>query len=390
MSLFVQHAYGKSDKIDNGIGDGNISGIILSPKAETPQNLEMYIKNIDDDVEILLDPQFYLCAFEGDISIGKLDKYSFYPNYTVNKKALSMPKNIRKIVEDNVNYQRQCGLKTIVAPNIFFDSFDSRMSQIALSLANETIEYCEQDELLISICVNEVAFKNFDDVKDFLDIISLFNVDGFYIIIERNLSKNPNMIESDTMANILYFLYNLSCINMYRVILGYGDYIGVSLYVAGIEAIATGWYENSRRFDRENFYPKDAMRRPNKRYYSNKVLNSLLLVPEIQMIQEQNLLGKILSNTRYDAYMYNDLSGGQWADSISCLERWESIKQLIESIDAAGDVISRIIFMKEKISEAMSIYNLLPEEIFDSKSKSTHLLGWIEGLDKFKEIIEGM
>ena len=108
------------------------------------------------------------------------------------------------------------------------------------------------------------------------------------------------------------------------------------------------------------------------------------------MIQEQNLLGKILSNTRYDAYMYNDLSGGQWADSISCLERWESIKQLIESIDAAGDVISRIIFMKEKISEAMSIYNLLPEEIFDSKSKSTHLLGWIEGLDKFKEIIEGM
>ena len=88
MSLFVQHAYGKSDKIDNGIGDGNISGIILSPKAETPQNLEMYIKNIDDDVEILLDPQFYLCAFEGDISIGKLDKYSFFFIFTVNKKAL--------------------------------------------------------------------------------------------------------------------------------------------------------------------------------------------------------------------------------------------------------------------------------------------------------------
>ena len=67
------------------------------------------------------------------------------------------------------------------------------------------------------------------------------------------------MIESDTMANILYFLYNLSCINMYRVILGYGDYIGVSLYVAGIEAIATGWYENSRRFDRD-FLIQDMMR----------------------------------------------------------------------------------------------------------------------------------
>lgn len=390
MSLYVQHAYGKSDKIDNGIKDGNISGIILSPKAETPQNLEMYIKNTDDDVEVLLDPQFYLSAFEGDISIGKLDKYNFYPDYTVNKKALSMPKNIHKIVEDNVNYQRQCGLKTIVAPNIFFDSFDSRMSQIALSLANEAIEYCGQEDLLVSICVNETAFKNFDDVKDFLDIISLFNVSGFYIIIERNLSKNPSLIESDTMANILYFLYNLSSINMYRVLLGYSDYIGVSLYVAGIEAIATGWYENSRKFDRENFYPKSAMRRPNKRYYSNKLFNSLLLVPEIQMIQEKNLLGKILSDTRYDAYMYNDLSGGQWTDSISCLERWESIKHILNAIDAQGDVISRIIYMKEKVSQAMDIYNLLPEQFFDSKSKSTHLSGWLEGLDKFKEIIEGM
>ena len=43
MGLYVQHAYGKSDKITNGIKDNNISGIILSPKAETPSNLEEYV-----------------------------------------------------------------------------------------------------------------------------------------------------------------------------------------------------------------------------------------------------------------------------------------------------------------------------------------------------------
>ena len=57
-------------------------------------------------------------------------------------------------------------LETIISPNIFFDSFDSRMSQIALSLANEAINYTDKN-LMISICVNEVAFKNFDDVQDF-------------------------------------------------------------------------------------------------------------------------------------------------------------------------------------------------------------------------------
>lgn len=390
MSLLVQHAYGKSDKIERGIEDGNISGVILSPKSEMPQNLETYIKNVNDNIEVLLDPQFYLCAFEGDINIGKLDKYSFYPNSIINKKVLSMPKNIHKIVEDNVVYQRYCGLKTIVSPNIFFDSFDSRMSQIALSLANETIEYCNNEDVLISLCVNEAAFKNFDDVKDFLDIISLFDVSGFYVIIERNLNKNPSLIDSETMSNILYFLYNLSTINMYKVILGYGDYIGIPLYVTGIEAIATGWYENSRRFDRENFYPKDGMRRPNKRYYTNQLFNSLLLLPEIQMIQAQNMLGKILSNTHYDSYMYNDLSGGQWTESISCLSRWEAIKQIIDAIDYEENVIDKIDYMRDKIFNAISIYKKLPEEIFDSKSKSTHLSSWDEGLEKFRELLKGM
>ena len=65
----------------------------------------------------------------------------------------------------------------------------------------------------------------------------------------------------------MYFLYNLSEINMYKVILGYSDYLGILLYTTGIDAIATGWYENTRRFDRENFYQKTAMRRPNKRYF---------------------------------------------------------------------------------------------------------------------------
>lgn len=290
----------------------------------------------------------------------------------------------------NIEYQKKMGLKNLVSPNIFFDSFDSRMSQIALSLANETINCSDNSDIFITICVNEAAFKNFEDVQDFLDIISLFDVTGFYIIIERNLNDNPNMIDSETLCNMLYFLYNLSNINMYKVILGYSDYIGILLYTSGIEAIATGWYENTRRFDRGNFYPKKAMRRPNKRYYSNKLYNALLLTPEIQMIQETGKLGKILSESKYDHYMYNDLAGSQWSDSISCLSRWDSIKKIIDGIDAERNVVKKIEYMQNRIAEAQSIYNTIPEDIFDSKSKSTHLESWFEGLEKFKEIIEGM
>lgn len=180
MGLLAQHAYGKSQKIEIGLSNNSLSGIILSPRAEKPERMEEYIAEMQArNVEIYFDPQFYICAFEGDIGCGKLDKYDFYPEMVINKKYLSIPSNIQDIVKKNIEYQKKCNMKTIISPNIFFESFDSRMSQIALSLANESIRCMESENIMISICVHESAFANFEDVKDFLDIITLFEVTGF-------------------------------------------------------------------------------------------------------------------------------------------------------------------------------------------------------------------
>ena len=389
MGLLAQHAYGKSQKIEIGLSNNSLSGIILSPKAEMPERMEEYIAEMQArNVELYFDPQFYICAFEGDIGCGKLDKYNFYPEGIINKKYLSIPSNIQDIVKRNIEYQKKCNMKTIISPNIFFESFDSRMSQIALSLANESIRYMESENIMISICVHESAFANFEDVKDFLDIITLFEVEGFYVIIERNNYNTPNMIDSDSMANIMYFLYNLSTINMYKVILGYGDYVGIPMYATGIDSIATGWYENTRKFDRKNFEQKGAMRRPNKRYFSNKIMNSLLLIPEIQMIKQSGKLGEILSNTDYDHFMYNDLAGSAWTDVNSCVERWAAIKQIIDKIDKEIEVKDKINFMRQYIFQASQIYKELPEEYFETKSKSSHLKVWDDGLKRFEEMLK--
>ena len=186
----------------------------------------------------------------------------------------------------------------------------------------------------------------------------------------------------------MYFLYNLAEINGFDVILGYSDYVGLPFYTSGIKHIATGWYENTRKFDRNNFYQKDGMRRPNKRYYSNKLLNSILLIPELQMIQEKNLLGSVLSQTQYDHYMYNDLAGSLWTDSYSCLSRWEAENQILKAIDQQRTIYKKIEFMKQKIYDAKYIYSFLPEDYFDVKSKSTHLDMWMVGLHEFEQKIE--
>ena len=150
MGLLAQHAYGKSNKIDVGLSDNSIAGVILSPKAEMPDRLEEYVIEMHDrNVELYFDPQFYMCAFDGNIGIGKLDKYEFYPQDTIGKKYLSIPSNIHDIVKRNIDYQKKIGMKTVITPNVFFENFDSRMSQIALSLANESISYMGNNDFYL-------------------------------------------------------------------------------------------------------------------------------------------------------------------------------------------------------------------------------------------------
>ena len=391
MGLLAQHAYGKSDKIERGIADNSIDGVVLSPKAETPDRLETYItEKQTEGVQIYFDPQFYLLSLEGSVNIGKLEQYYYYVSDIVNKKYLSIPQNVQNVVKRVIDYQNSCGLKNIISPSVFFDSFDSRMSQIALSMANESMSYYKGKDLYISLCISEAAFKNLEDVHDFLDIVSLFEVKGFYVIIERNSYDNANFIDSDVMANIMYFLYNLSQINAYSVVLGYEGQLGIPLYASGIESISMGWYANTRKFNRDNFYEKSGMRRPRKRYYSNKLLNSILLVPEAQLIQEQNKLGQVLSNTQYDSEMYNDLGGSLWTDSISCLEYWMATKQHFDEMDKLVLVEEKVEYVRKQIVKAKNIYSNLPEDLFDSKSKSTHLEMWDAGLLKFIEKIESI
>jgi len=64
MYVYAQHGYGKGNMIEEGLREGHIKGVILSPRHETPDNIEQYIADLRDEfgneVTILFDPQFYV------------------------------------------------------------------------------------------------------------------------------------------------------------------------------------------------------------------------------------------------------------------------------------------------------------------------------------------
>ena len=85
MTLLAQHGWGKSDKITTALSNGSISGLILSPRDETPENAAAVLASIaghHPDAARLFDPLFHA----GQIipaNDGKLPDYDYYrPNLT--------------------------------------------------------------------------------------------------------------------------------------------------------------------------------------------------------------------------------------------------------------------------------------------------------------------
>ena len=82
MTILAQHGWGKSDKIQRGISDGSIQGVIMSPRDESPANLESFLSSMPTHIERMVDPQFHV-GILSPARDGKLPDYDHYrPNFS--------------------------------------------------------------------------------------------------------------------------------------------------------------------------------------------------------------------------------------------------------------------------------------------------------------------
>lgn len=390
MSLYVQHGYGKGNKIDLAITNGDISGIILSPKAESPEKLLEFAHNTlstNPDVNIYFDPQFFVCKFQGVINSGKLSQYPYYQS-GLTRANLSIPSRIHTFTKSVIDFQTQLEISAYISPTIIIDDFNGRDSQIAISFAFESIDIVsKQKKLFISLCIHESAFRNRDAMEEFLNVISLLDVEGFYIIIEResNISKATD-IDPDVLTNIMKFAHSLSAINEYNVIVGYSDLLSIPLAAICNAHFACGWFSNLKIFSENNYRPVDGGRRPRKRYTTGILMSSLLLVPEISTLIHSPLINDIMSDSPYNTRIYPVLNEAEWTDEVSCLHNWHILNHELDMMYANGDISNRLDYLENKINQAKVIYQKIQRVIplLDSKSNSGHLDMWRAAIESFR------
>jgi len=396
MSILAQHGYGKSDKIEEGIRNEHINGVILSPRDEQPGNMSQYINDLRDEftdsILILIDPQFYLATID-PVQDGNLPGYPYYRQGLVFSDFIDIS-DIRQYARDTINFQLAHNIDRIISPSIMLYDFSDRWSHISLLMARESINYCDSLEnsipLLISLIIDENAFRNKKGLFELLDLISLWPVDGFYLVINRNDNAYPAAYDPTSLSNILYLINVLGNIHGHEIICGYSDLDGLLFHTVGAFATATGWYSKLRQFSYTRFQPASGGRRARSRYSALPLLNSILVQPELETAFRLGLIDDILSNTRYDEEMSRTNPGNvTWPDSISCLHNWEVLSGLARDLTAGGSVEENIDISIAIISDARELYNDImsrgvPFEIYTGPR---NLDIWLRAISLFREEI---
>ncbi|MCC8985794.1 MAG: hypothetical protein V9G98_11635 [Candidatus Competibacter sp.] len=397
MSLLAQCGYGRGGKIEQGLNDGVIHGVIMSPRDERRGRLEQDIGNWGNsnlNALVMFDPQFYAANLNNPRD-GHLSEFDYYNNNSGLGRTHFSGTRIQGYVKECLDYQHQTfgsNLAYLISPTIIFDAFRDSWSQISLNMAVESADYHSTlnspQPLLISLVISETAFQTMDAVEEFLDALTEIDIQGFYIILRRNSASVQNAMESAPFGRFMYFCHVLTTINEYDVIVGYSDWHSFLLEAAGVTHTATGWYQNLRQFSLARFQPSSGGRRPRKRYSSAPLLSCPLINPELQDIYMANLLPRVLSGSSHDAILQNGPASGEgnWFDEISCLAHWYSLNALSQRLSALPTQLGRIQEAERLMQNALTLYTQLSSQnvSFDPSTGPNHIREWQDSLQEFR------
>ena len=368
MHIYAQHGYAKATKIEVGLREGSIRGVIMGPRNERPERMSQYISNLrdefNDDVVILFDPQFYVTTLP-DATDGNLLDYPYYRS-RLTRANFTSPTDLHSYAAGALEYQLELGVDRLISPTALFNDFSDPWSQIALSSAQEAMLVHQNlpgtpPPLLLSLAIDDAAFGNRDGMDEFLHIISLWDVAGFYLLIQRTDTTYPAQLNDYTLANLIKFVHGLAELNDFEVICGYSDLAGLALHAVGALATGTGWFNTLRQFSLARFQPSTGGRPANARYTSQALMNSILVLPELAAIAQAGMLDQVLSNSARDAVFSVGIPPPAWPLGEACLQHWEVLEKLASEVSSQGSTSANLTLLQGKMEAGLALYAELSE-----------------------------
>lgn len=392
MAVYIQHGHAKSGRMTTAVGEGYAQGVIFGAKHEQPDRLDDCIQELRTagECEVLFDPQFYVSTL-----IPANDRYLVdYPYYKPGRTLQHFINlsQVRRYVRQTLGFQIDHGFDRLISPSVIFDTFDDRWYQIALTLAAESIEYYQgltnPPPLLLSFIFSEAALGSATEVDAFLDLITLWEVNGFYLIVAREDGAYSQRFGDGRFAHLLYLVHVLGDRNGFDVICGYTDFCGLPLRAAGATTFATGWFQGLRQFHRKAFLQKKPGGAPARLRYSSGPLYNSILLSELDQIAEVGALDTALSAVPLDRVIRAASRPIQadWSLQISEQHHWQTLGALDGTL--ADQVRQDIPMVLRQLQDASGLYTLLKARGvgFERTTDADHLTEWIAAIRSFRAL----
>tara|TARA_R110002073_G_scaffold96276_2_gene222587 strand:+ start:9393 stop:10583 length:1191 start_codon:yes stop_codon:yes gene_type:complete len=393
MSLYLQHGYGKSTRITDAFTDGSTSSVIFSPRNEKKDNLNAYIAELRSTgtFTLMMDPQFHICTQTPPKDSYLPKDYGYYqPGLTAHN--FTKAAKIQGYAADTLNFQHAMDLDRLLSPTVILSTFSDRWTQIAFQLSEASVAHhasmSSPKPLMLSFVICETALDSRTEVDQFLDELTTYDVDGFYICIVRDEATYTQHFDADRLAHLMYATYVLGELNNFEVVFGYSDYLGLPLRAAGASAFSSGWSQSLRQCHANTFIKVDRMgRRPLVRYSSSPLLNTILL-SELEQIHGFGMLNDVLSNVSLDAEISRATSpeSSNWNERLSERHHWQVLAD-VDSTFGSG-VRGNMRGLLTRVVQAQSIYQDLETRgvRFSRNCNGSHLPEWEEAIKEFVRI----
>ncbi len=345
MSIWVQHGYGKGDKIERLLEADGLSGVVLSPADETRSQMSGLVSSLkDSDIEFVLDPQLYVYTIEA--GVGRCHK-SHQLDFTGQVHWSLSASAIKGHVDAVIAANKALGIRTLVSPSPLQATFLDFWSPLALQYARTTLEGAGRRPVFASVIVEEEGLGDWETIEAWLDTATQLEVAGFYVIIARNDVPYPEAWNYKRLANYMRLIYRLHDAE-YRVITGYTDIEALALAAVGGQP-ATGWFYTQRRFTKGKWRRGGGGQAPIPRILSESLLVPLQAPEALRILRSQQA-----ALVTSDQAARQLLLAGNWSLGSARFQFLGQLAKLVNEVKKEDTVPERVGLVAKKMSTAAS------------------------------------
>jgi hypothetical protein len=338
MTFWIQHGYGKADKIARLVAAGLVTGgVLLSPADEERGALSATVQGLrQSGTRCLVDPQFYVHSIQGaqarchESNGLEFGEVSWFVS----------PREMEHHVSATVALSRDLGLTEYIAPAPYLTSFNDVWAPITLQYSRAFVDAAGARDTFVSVVAEDAAFADWDATARWLDALTTLDCHGIYLVVGHAGRTYPFAWEPDRLANVLRVVYALAELNEYAVIWGYADVVGLAGLAAGAGGIATGWYHSLRMWTPQKWIPQTGGRQANPRVFLSPLLSPLEAIGEATSAARSSLGPDAFS----DGALLTRFREGDpaWGVTDAWYQHMEALARIVRTVRAEDSILDRV------------------------------------------------